>query len=220
MRILPTSENETIDRKLWPQEGKYEKLWGALESPNDGHESDSSKGSKSNDRYMGRSREAIEEAEEKDKELDLIVDPFPSKQEDGSLLEPPKPTEWAESEGEERHIDFIQKGYRKVWVVPLVKRKDLQLKKSEMEITKMEGPAVAQFETQEKLKTIRLKGPMQYPKDEKQWETWCRYKNSLLNVPVAYRACGWMVVRRKGEHFVLGYIKIKEEEGQKLIDTA
>ena len=42
----------------------------------------------------------------------------------------------------------------------------------------------------------------------------------MFNVPVPYRAYGWKEIEEKGNEFLMGYMKIEDAEGQKLIDNS
>ena len=119
-------------------------------------------------------RDAIEEAEEPAKErfIDLIVDPLPTRQEDGSMLDARRPEGWGADDGKERKLDFIAKGYKTVWVAPLAKGKEIKIRSPIIpeKVLEMKGPVFAVIPTQETTRTLRMKVPVQYVENEKQWE--------------------------------------------------
>ena len=82
----------------------------------------------------------------------------------------------------------------------------------------MKGPVFAVIPTQETTKTLRMKVTVQYADNEKQWEKWSRYKQTMIKTTVPYKAYGWKMIKEKGNAFMLGYIKIPAVQGQRLVD--
>ena len=63
--------------------------------------------------------------------------------------------------------------------------------------------------------------PIQYLDSEKTWETLERNKDTICPaMNITYKTYGWTIIKEKDHKWILGYAKMREQEGLKLLEKS
>ena len=111
-------------------------------------------------------------------------------------------------------------------MIPLIKGSDIRLKqptiievKGELQVKQDKDIGLALLPTKEVC--IRIRVPIQYLGEEKIWVNMERQKDIICpKMDITYKTYGWTVIKEKYHKWILGYARMREAEGLKLISKS